>query len=898
MDRQLPFTKSNKYFLRCIFLLLCIFFISQTSRANDRHPILIISSYNPDTRNTTSNISAFMDEYNQLGDKSSMIVIENMNCKSLPEAPLWKDRMKQLLNKYQGENKPKLIIIFGQEAWSAYISQEVNYFEDVPVLCAMISRNAIMLPGPSDILSEWEPVNIDIQDFEEDDYLLSGYLYAYDVEENIRLIHSLYPETQNIALITDNTYGGVALQTFVKQEMKKIANLNLILLDGRKNNIYTIAEQIKRLPEKTVILIGTWRVDVNDGYFVGNATYTMMTANPDIPAFTLTSMGLSHWAIGGYYPKFRNFGSDLARKADDILKGRITRDKIHTELVPNAYNFDARKLREYGLNKQKLPANHRLINEDESLFEKYTYEILLIVITILFAFLVMMLIFFVRTKKLKDSLLDLQKDNELIMNNMQSSIKFIKPDYSIKWENNIDYPCRPQYGPDNCFFKENGGRKPYCDKCTIIKAMETKKTFEITKDCNQDGHYIHVLAKPVLDEKGNIIGVVSKKEDVTEQKLVEIELREAKERAEESDRLKSAFLANMSHEIRTPLNAIVGFSGLLAVTDDPTEKQEYISIINSNNDLLLQLINDILDLAKIEAGTLDFVNSDVDINILLSDIEQSSRIKVLPGVDISFTEKMPYCVIDTDKNRLSQVITNFINNAIKFTQEGSITFGYRHQGDRLYFYVTDTGCGMTEEGVEQVFNRFVKLNSFIQGTGLGLSICQTIIKRMNGDIGVESEYGKGSTFWFTLPDSLIRDKQEEDKKEINELPPIPKELSAKISILIAEDNDSNYILFQSMLKEYTLLHAFNGQEAINMHRKYQPDLILMDLKMPVKDGYEATAEIRQVDDKTPIIAVTALAFAEDEQRVKQSGFNDYVSKPINPDQLKKVISYYLLTDII
>ena len=233
-----------------------------------------------------------------------------------------------------------------------------------------------------------------------------------------------------------------------------------------------------------------------------------------------------------------------------------------------------------------------------------------------------------------------------------------------------------------------------------------------------------------------------------------MDLREAKEKAEESNRLKSAFLANMSHEIRTPLNAIVGFSSVLADTENEEEKRGYISIIENNNELLLQLIGDILDLSKIEAGTLEFTESDVDLREMFSGIEQSIRLRIPDGhpVDVRFEEPESDYRIRTDPNRLMQVVTNFMTNAIKFTAEGNIRFGYRDRNDgELYFYVSDTGCGIPPEKQRDVFGRFVKLDAFAQGTGLGLSICETIVSKLGGRIGVESVPDEGSTFWFTLP---------------------------------------------------------------------------------------------------------------------------------------------------
>ena len=230
-------------------------------------------------------------------------------------------------------------------------------------------------------------------------------------------------------------------------------------------------------------------------------------------------------------------------------------------------------------------------------------------------------------------------------------------------------------------------------------------------------------------------------------------MKEAQLKAEEANQLKSAFLANMSHEIRTPLNAIVGFSNLLSMVEDKEEMLEYAGIIETNTELLLQLINDILDMSKIESGMYDFHVTQVDANQLMSEVEQVARLRIRTDeVSLSFAERLPQCVFHTDKNRLIQVLTNLVVNAIKFTSQGEIQIGYRLQdAHTLYFYVSDTGCGMSAEQCEHVFERFVKYNTFIQGTGLGLSICKMIIEKLGGEIGVQPESGKGSVFWFTLP---------------------------------------------------------------------------------------------------------------------------------------------------
>jgi signal transduction histidine kinase/ActR/RegA family two-component response regulator len=383
--------------------------------------------------------------------------------------------------------------------------------------------------------------------------------------------------------------------------------------------------------------------------------------------------------------------------------------------------------------------------------------------------------------------------------------------------------------------------------------------------------------------------------DITDLKQIEAELIAARNKAETMDRLKSAFLANMSHEIRTPLNAIVGFSDLLADSDDPDERHEYMNIIRTNNELLLQLISDILDLSKIEAGTFDFTMGDLDVNMLCDDIVKSSRLKAKEGVKIIFDHHIKNCRIFSDRNRLSQVITNFVNNAVKFTSEGYIKVGYDIICNKIRFYVSDSGVGIDKEQQAKIFERFVKLNAFVQGTGLGLSICQSIVKQLGGEIGVDSEVGKGSTFWFTLPYSEIKSKNIESVANVAE--PIEDssvKFESKPIVLVAEDTESNYLLVSTILKKsYQVEWAHDGLEAVALFQRIHPDIVLMDIRMPRMNGHEATREIRRIDKNVPIVASTAFAFEEDKRDALEAGCNGFIAKPVNAYTLRSEIAKFL-----
>lgn len=440
------------------------------------------------------------------------------------------------------------------------------------------------------------------------------------------------------------------------------------------------------------------------------------------------------------------------------------------------------------------------------------------------------------------------------------------------------------------------------DRAEVLESIRQVKAGEIDSfshdlridaDGRQKWTRINVMRNPLNNDPSKI-EMVCVNYDITELKETEKNLIEAKNKAEVSDRLKSAFLANMSHEIRTPLNAIVGFSNLIAETEDPDERREYVAIVQENNELLLKLISDILDLSKIEAGTLEFNDVEFDVNQMCQEIVRSLSLKVLDKpVELRFGDHLPECRLAGDKTRITQVLINFINNALKFTREGSVTLGYRcDDGMMLTFYVEDTGTGIPEQEQESVFERFVKLNSFVQGTGLGLAISKSIVEQMGGRIGLNSEPGKGSCFWFTHP--YIRTRSVSAVASDAEMRQPGVSEGKMPVVLVAEDTDSNFLLVSLILKKgYEVLRAHNGAEAVRMCREFAPDVVLMDMKMPVMDGLEATRQIREAGSSVPIIAVTAYAYDSDRAKALDVGCDDYIAKPLTGDVLKKKLRKHL-----
>ena len=445
------------------------------------------------------------------------------------------------------------------------------------------------------------------------------------------------------------------------------------------------------------------------------------------------------------------------------------------------------------------------------------------------------------------------------------------------------------------FPEHENAEKFHRDDLELIRTRERMEMQETYVTATGETRIVQTL-KTLVPLEGRAPLIIGISWDITNMQNIEQELVQARIKAEQSDRLKTAFLANMSHEIRTPLNAIVGFSRLMTIADNAEDEKLYSDIINQNSEILLQLINDILDLAKIEAGTLEYIRYPMDLGELCRNVYEMHKDRVQTGVVLILDNKDTSLIINEDQNRIMQVVTNLITNAIKFTFKGEIRFGFEVRKEYIDFYVKDTGMGISEEKIKMIFERFVKLNTFVQGTGLGLAICRVIVEKLGGEITAESKLNEGSTFRFTIPYKAGKKCPESEKatKCPESGSTEPRKVLQRRTVLVAEDVDSNFLLLKTLLgKRCNLLWAKNGEDAVNQFKEHQPDLILMDIKMPHMDGLEATRLIRSYSKEVPIVALTAFAFESDKDRAIEAGCDDFLTKPVSQNALEKVLDKYV-----
>ncbi|EHB92873.1 ATP-binding protein [Alistipes indistinctus] len=626
------------------FLLLALIPGTLRAQIDSREGIiLVVASYNPDTRR----MSGFISDFEQAIVQKKVpyeIVVEDMGCKGLSEAPQWQERMRDILDRYRKNKQLKAVVLLGQEAWASFLAQG-DFPDDIPFFGCYASVNGIALSSLNVPQRDWS-YSVDMAALADSIGTAGGCLNRYDVDKNVDLIRSLYPDVRNIAFVSDNTYGGVSLQALMRREMLRYDDLRLIQIDSREGSD-SVVSRITRLPQHSALLIGTWRVGDDGQYLMYSAMNDLIAENPTVPVFTLSGAGLVSVAIGGYNPKYKSGAGEIAGQIAGYYHGKP--GAVHFELSDGEYRFNANKLKEFDIAEYKLPAGSVVVDNTEAQLRKYRSVIYSSVAALILLSLIAVFIYFL--------------------------------------------------------------------------------------------YYKNKRLRNVLENR-------------------EAELIEAKEKAEESDLLKSAFLANMSHEIRTPLNAIVGFSSLLTSAEiSPEEREEYSAIISTNSELMLTLINDILDISRLETGKIHFAYEDIDIPSLCQQVIMTTTHNRREGVECVFESSYETYTLRTDVQRLSQVLINLLTNANKFTEQGRITLSFEvlEKEGMVRFAVADTGCGIPPEKQAKVFDRFEKLDEFKQGTGLGLAICRQIVMKVGGKIWVDGTYTSGSRFVFTHPIRPLED---------------------------------------------------------------------------------------------------------------------------------------------
>ena len=751
---------------RYLFLLLLPLFLlvaNSCERSTTEKRILIVQSYEPDFQAYKDVEETFKNGFQKEGIHASIFTFY-LNCEAY-QSPEEKQRIYTELNTLSLW-KPDIIIVNDDQATYSLLACEHPLLDSVPIVFTGVNYPNIPL----------------IQKYPN----VSGFWDKPDYRKNVELIERIMGKCV-IVRVSDSTALDKKILKDMDEQIKGLCSK--ARPDYLKYPQYSSPSDKKRSsslvrypkvpfdslyiqtiqPRTSSNLIwGLGTSTYNKAYLATKRDYTSIALGRfcSFPSFSAIneSVGYDGGFIGGYMTPVESQTQEALRRAASILKGTPANSFPQITESAKNYLFDYPTLNKWGIDWKELPQNSIFLNMPFVV----RYQTYIILCGILLTLFILWTLFYQRVQyrreasHKKQAQESLRKEKEFLSLALESGDIFAFRysngvfEFDHDFYKSLDMPIKPITSTQ---FQESihpEDREDFIQhKHLLDTGFPSRKITRRRYNFNGKGHiwweFRYAQAKNGQDSTRNNVGVNGLCLNIQQSKEVEEDLIKARIRAEEADQMKSAFLANMSHEIRTPLNAIVGFSTLISESEDKEEIKEFAKIIHANNELLLNLINDILDMSKIEAGILDFLYTEVEINELIQTLWRSYRFKIKEGVEFRTELPAESYIIHTERNRLSQVLANFINNACKYTFEGMITIGYEIRKDDIYFFVTDTGKGIAEENISRVFERFAKLDSFTQGTGLGLSICELIIKHLGGEIGVESSVGKGSTFWCTVP---------------------------------------------------------------------------------------------------------------------------------------------------
>lgn len=912
------------------FILLILFFWAASgvpvAAQEKKKQLVIINSYNEVAPWPRKYINSIIQEISQRPNFNAARVV-HLNNSLIYTLDDFYELEDMLFESFEG-NPPDYLVLIGNFAFQ--LRERIKEtWGDIPML--LIGQSDKIAPldfyltslSPNDTV---KPPKMEALESFRDDYNFSLILTPNKTRETVDMMISMFPNMKKLVFMADGLYVNRHLSYVIREYLElKYPNVEYEWLFAGEEGV--MLPYLNDDDPNVGLLLSTWYYTAPgvSGLPLMSATDSFLINGAHKPVFGLRYAYMGYGILGGFFVSPEEIHANVLDGVIDLISNKNMRDVPFRLPSDGDPYISYPKLLSLELPESICPSDTIFLEKPKTFWELYKYYVLVggAVFIVLFTFLVIWL--FAKNK------IRIRKDYNSLVNSMpigymqaivdldregtvksvhyvgqNEALKTIVNDHNLRSLNSEEYANMWQETADS-IFDESG------PKGSIIKAPD-------------DDVYIEFIINP--DKKSNenrlLLDVFAI--DVTDKMKVEHVLREAAKKAVEADNMKSAFLANMSHEIRTPLNAIVGFSNLLCKTVEPEKKKRFVEIIETNNKLLLKLIGDILDISKADSDKLVFNKYNIDINKLLTTVCSGVDVTNKPDVKIEIKLGMDKCYITSDPYRITQVLNNLLTNAIKFTDSGTIVVGYElMQNNMLRFYVKDPGQGIAAVDMPKLFTRFTKLNSFIQGTGLGLSISKAIVEKLGGSMRAESQgRGKGSTFYFTLPyvldeskDSYNQESSSNDEARLEALkkknlansnqdpsrnsdhnsfvdPSMPSYKYERKKILVVEDNESNSQLIKEMLEDrFDLVFAKDGEQSMTVFAKETPDLVLMDINLPIKDGYQATADIRRLSKSVPIIAVTAYAQQSDRQKVMTSGFTDYLAKPVEEEALIAKIRRYL-----